>query len=169
MGYSEDACAAVTQGLDAIGIEFLIHVPGSPGAPVISHFKGNPKVQSFPVAREEDGIGIASGLAMTGKKGVLLCQDGGLGNSVVALTTLVTAYHVPMLVLAIRPGGSGEFSGAVHTSSETTAGMVETLKIRALVLDCRVPFDQWPGVIQQADDYAHLTRRPTVVFVSLQE
>jgi sulfopyruvate decarboxylase TPP-binding subunit len=169
MGYREDACSAVIQGLDAIGIEFLIHGTGSLGAPVISRFKGNPKVQSLPVAREADGIGIASGLAMTGKRGVLFCQDGGLGNSMVALTTLVTACHVPLLVLAIRQGGSGEFSGAPHASTATSAEMVESMKVRASVLDCRLPFDQWPGVIQQAADQAHLTRRPAVVFVNLQE
>ena len=45
------------------------------GAPVIAHFENDPKVRSFPVAREEEGIGIASGLAFTGKKGVLFYQD----------------------------------------------------------------------------------------------
>lgn len=169
MSYSENACSAVVQGLEAVGIEFLIHVPDSFGAPVIAHFEGNPAVQSFPVAREEEGIGIASGLAMTGKKGVLFCQDVGLGNSMVALTTFVTAYHVPMLVLAIRRGGFGEFNAAVHTFSETAVDMVESMKIKASVLDYRVPFDQWAGVIQQAYNYSHLTHRPIVVFVNLKE
>jgi sulfopyruvate decarboxylase TPP-binding subunit len=121
------------------------------------------------VAREEEGIGIASGLAMTGKKGVLFCQDVGLGNSMVALTTFATAYHVPMLVLAIRRGGFGEFNAAVHNFSETAVAMVESMKIKASVLDYRVPFLQWPQVIQQAYEYAHLTHRPIVVFVNLKE
>jgi sulfopyruvate decarboxylase TPP-binding subunit len=169
MSYSEDACASVIQGLEALGIEFLIHVPDSFGASVIAHFESDPQVRTFPVAREEEGIGIASGLAMTGKKGVLFCQDVGLGNSMVALTTFVTAYHVPMLVLAIRRGGFGEFNAAVHTFSETAVDMVESMKIKASVLDYRVPFSQWPGVIQQAYEYAHLTHRPIIVFVNLKE
>ena len=73
---------------------------------------------AFPVAREEEGVDIASGLAMAGKKGVLFCQDVGLGNSMVALTTFVMAYHVPILVLAIRRGGFGEFNAAVHNYSD---------------------------------------------------
>lgn len=169
MSYAEDACAAVIQGLEAIAIEFLIHVPDSFGAPVITHFEGKPGVQSFPVAREEEGIGIASGLAMTGKKGVLFCQDVGLGNSMVALTTFATAYHVPLLVLAIRRGGFGEFNAAVHTFSEGAVDMVESVNVKASVLDYRVPFPQWPGVIQQAYDYAHMTHRPIIVFVNLKE
>ena len=68
MSYPDEACTAVIQGLEALGIEFFIHVPDSFGAPVIAHFEDNPAVRSFPVAKEEEGIGIASGLSMTGKK-----------------------------------------------------------------------------------------------------
>ncbi len=169
MGYREDACGAVIQGLEAIGIEFFIHIPDSFGAPVITHFDGAPGVRSFPVAREEEGIGIASGLAMSGRKGVLFCQDVGLGNSMVALTTFATAYHVPLLVLAIRRGGFGEFNAAVHTFAETAVEMVESMKIKASVLDYRVPFEEWAKVIHQAYDYAHMTHRPIVVFLNLKE
>ena len=68
LGYPEDACAAVVEGLEAIGLDYFIHVPDSFGAPVISHFEDSLHVRSFPVAREEEGIGIASGLAMAGKR-----------------------------------------------------------------------------------------------------
>ncbi len=169
MSYSEDACAAVIEGLQNIGIEFLVHVPDSFGAPVIAHFDADPSVRSFPVAREEEGIGIACGLAMSGAKGVLFCQDVGLGNSMVALTTFATAYHVPMLVLAIRRGGFGEFNAAVHTFSETAVEMVESMNIKASVLDYRVPLGQWAQVIRQAYDYSHLTHRPIVIFLNLKE
>ena len=63
MGYPEDACAAVIRGLEAIGIEYFIHIPDSFGASVIAHFEDQPGVRTFPVAKEEEGIGIASGLA----------------------------------------------------------------------------------------------------------
>ena len=44
MAYRDDACAAVIQGLETIGIEFFIHVPDSFGAPVIAHFENKPNV-----------------------------------------------------------------------------------------------------------------------------
>ena len=47
--------------------------------------------------------------------------------------------------------------------------MVESMKIKASALDYRVPFDQWPGVIKSAYDYAHMTRRPIVVFLNLKD
>ncbi len=169
MGYQEDACAAVISGLEAIGIEYFIHIPDSFGAPVIAHFEDQPGVRTFPVAKEEEGIGIASGLAMTGKKAVLFYQDTGLGNSIGALTTYATAYHAPMLVLAIRRGGFGEFNAANFHFSETAVDMVETMKIKAFVLDYRVPLESWPRAVEQAYEYAQMTHRPIVVFLNLKE
>ena len=169
MGYQEDACAAVIQGLEAVGIEFFIHVPDSFGAPVIAHFEGRPGVRTFPVAKEEEGIGIASGLAMTGKRAVLFYQDTGLGNSMGALTTYAMAYHAPILVLAIRRGGLGEFNAANFHFSETAVDMVEAMKIKAFVLDYRVPLDNWPKALEQAYEYAQMTYRPIVVFLNLKE
>ena len=87
LGYCEDSCQMVVQGLEAASIQFFTHLPDSFGAPVISHFESQPQVRSFPVAKEEEGIGIAAGLAMTGKKCVLFYQDTSLGNSIGATTT----------------------------------------------------------------------------------
>src|ERR687895_282953 len=156
MGYKEDACAAVIQGLETIGIEFFVHIPDSFGAPVIAHFENKPEVRAFPVAREEEGVGIASGLAMAGKKGVLFCQDVGLGNSMVALTTFAMAYHMPILILAIRRGGFGEFNSAVHNFSEGAPDMVEAVNLKAFMLDYRVPLADWPQAIQRAYSYAQM-------------
>ena len=169
MGYRENACTAVIQGLEAIGIEYFIHVPDSFGAPVISHFENKPEVRSFPVAREEEGIGVASGLAMTSKKAVLFYQDTGLGNSIGALTTYAMAYHAPMLLLAVRRGGFGEFNSANFNFSETAIEMVETMKIKAFTLDYRVPLNNWPEAIREAYSYAEMTCRPIVVFLNLKD
>ena len=169
MGYPEDACAAVIEGLNGAGIEYFIHVPDSFGAPVIAHFEDDPNVRSFPVAREEEGIGIASGLALTGKRGVMFYQDTGLGNSIGALTTYAMAYHAPMLLLAVRRGGFGEYNAANFQFSEMAVQMVETMRIKAFVLDYRVPLDAWPRAISQAFDYAFMTNRPIVVFLNLKE
>ena len=58
MSYPDETCAALIEGLEAMGIEFFLHVPDSFGAPVISLFENSPTVRAFPVAREEEGIGM---------------------------------------------------------------------------------------------------------------
>ena len=168
-GYPARANAAVIAGLAAIPVDHLIHIPDSFGAPVVAHFETAPGVRCFPVAREEEGVGILAGLAMAGRKGAMFIQDVGLGNSMVALTTFAMAYHMPMLILAIRRGGFGEFNAAVHNYSETAPEMVAATKIKASALDYRVPLAQWPGVIKSAYDYAQMTRRPIIVFLNLKD
>ena len=167
MAMKEDGCAAVIEGLEEVGLDFFIHIPDSYGSPVIQHFQDHSTVKCFSVAREEEGVGIAAGLALGGRKGVLFYQDVGLGNSMVALTTFALSYHMPMLILAIRRGGFGEFNSAVHTFSEHAISMVESMNIKAFVLDYRVPLAQWPKAIVGAYEYMHLTHRPIVVFLNL--
>ena len=169
MTMREEGCAAVIEGLEKAAVDFFIHIPDSLGSPVVEHFQAHPTIRSFSVAREEEGIGIAGGLALGGKTGVLFYQDVGLGNSLVALTTFAMAYHMPILILAIRRGGFGEFNSAVHTFSEHAVKMVESMAIKAFVLDYRVPVAQWSQAIVRASEYIHLTHRPIVVFLNFKE
>ena len=122
MAYREDACAAVIQGLEAIGIDFFIHVPDSFGAPVISHFEQDPSVHSFPVAREEEGIGIASGLAFSP-------DDTRLA---VTLNTPKTPSDTYVITLGKRPLDYGKLVrwtysevGGLDTSTFPTPQLVE--------------------------------------------
>ena len=79
------------------------------------------------------------------------------------------AYHAPMLLLAIRRGGFGEFNSANFHFSETAPDMVEAMKIKAFKLDYRVPLEKWADSIRGAYDYAQMTRRPIVVFLDLKD
>ena len=69
-----------------------------------------------------------------------------------------------MLILAVRRGGFGEFNAANFYFSETAVDMVDSMRIKAFVLDYKVPLGQWPAAIKQAHDYCHMTYRPIVVF-----
>ena len=92
-----------------------------------------------------------------------------MGNSIGALTTYASAYHAPILLLAIRRGGFGEFNAANFLFSETAVDMVETMRIKSFTLDYKVPLDQWPSAIEKAYDYAHMTHRPIIVFLNLKD
>jgi len=169
MGLKAEVCEAVVDGLERIGLDFLIHIPDTYAAPIIEKFYQKMGPNCFPVTREEEGVGVLAGLSLIGKRAVLLCQDVGLGNSMVALTTFNMAYHVPILILAVRRGGFGEFNSAVHNFSEHAIDMIEVMNIKAFVLDYRVPTMEWGLAIESAYRYADLTRRPVVVFVNLKE
>ena len=49
--------------------------------------------------REDEAVGIASGVALSKKKAVVYMQNSGLGNIGDALTSLAQLYKLPMLLL----------------------------------------------------------------------
>ncbi|MHA2333936.1 MAG: thiamine pyrophosphate-binding protein [Candidatus Hodarchaeales archaeon] len=49
--------------------------------------------------REDEAIGIASGVALSGKNTLVYMQNSGLGNIGDALTSLAQLYKLPMLLL----------------------------------------------------------------------
>jgi sulfopyruvate decarboxylase subunit beta len=56
--------------------------------------------KEIPLTREENGVGIAAGLYMAGKKPALMIQSTGLGNSLNALASLNQTYGIPLPILA---------------------------------------------------------------------
>ncbi|MBD3189274.1 MAG: sulfopyruvate decarboxylase subunit beta [Candidatus Heimdallarchaeota archaeon] len=51
------------------------------------------------LSREEEGIGISTGIHLAGKKSVLMIQSGGIGNSLNALLSLAKIYRIPIPIL----------------------------------------------------------------------
>ncbi len=49
--------------------------------------------------REDEAIGVASGVALSKKKAIVYMQNSGLGNIGDALTSLAQLYKLPMLLL----------------------------------------------------------------------
>lgn len=158
---------AVIEGLEAIGLDFVLHLPSSTLKGVIAHFAKKTSPRSFPVTREEEAIGIASGLALADKKAALVIQDNGLGNLLTALNTFPQAYHVPLFMLVSRRGGLNEYNSMIHTFCERVEPIADAAGLRYWTLDGRVPLDLWASTVTRAFEHSQLTRRPVAVFVDL--
>ena len=94
--------AAVIAGVEAIDPRWILHLPSSTLKAVIGHFlakDGRDGFRCVPIPREEEGIGILSGLALTGTPAVMIIQDNGIGNLLTALNTFPQPYHLPLLVI----------------------------------------------------------------------
>src|SRR4051812_35859625 len=102
-----DRNAALITGIEALRPEFIIHIPSSTLKTIIAHCETMPGVRCFPATREEEAIGIASGLAYAGRRCLLIIQDNGIGNSLTALTTFPEPYHLPITAIVSRRGGLG--------------------------------------------------------------
>ncbi|MFX0174010.1 MAG: thiamine pyrophosphate-binding protein [Candidatus Hodarchaeota archaeon] len=57
------------------------------------------KLKHVYATREDEAIGIASGVAFSGKRALVYMQNSGLGNIGDALTSLAQLYKLPMLIL----------------------------------------------------------------------
>src|SRR5580765_7445109 len=53
---------AVIEGIEAIDPELVLHLPSSTLKAVVGHFLGQSSRCTFPIPREEEGVGILSGL-----------------------------------------------------------------------------------------------------------
>jgi sulfopyruvate decarboxylase subunit beta len=58
----------------------------------------------LPLTREEEGVGICAGAALSGKKPALFVQSSGIGNMINALLSLTAFYELPLALFVSRRG-----------------------------------------------------------------
>ena len=167
MSSPQERSQAVLAGLDAIGLDFVLHLPSSTLAKVIREIEARARPRSFPITREEEAVGIASGLALAGKKAALVIQDNGIGNLLTALNTFPLAYHLPVFLVVSRRGGLNEYNSMIHLFCERVEEIADAAGLRYWTLDGRVPIELWASTIAKGFEHSVLTRRPVAVFVDL--
>ena len=166
----DERSAAVVAGIEALAPRWLLHLPSSTLRAVVGHFlakDGRDGFRIVPIPREEEGIGILSGLALAGVPALMLIQDNGLGNLLTALNTFPAPYHLPLLVLVTRRGGLGEYNSMIHEFSERVETILDAAGARWFQLDGRTPVERWADTIVRADEFAHTTHRPIFVLLNL--
>jgi sulfopyruvate decarboxylase subunit beta len=57
-----------------------------------------------PLTREEEGVGISAGAALSGRRPALFVQSSGLGNMINALLSLTQFYELPLAIFVSRRG-----------------------------------------------------------------
>jgi sulfopyruvate decarboxylase subunit alpha len=137
----EQRSQAVIEGVEGIDPEFILHLPSSTLKLVLGHFLTGPGLKEgrriFPIPREEEGISILSGLALTGRRSVMIFQDNGIGNMLTALLTFPQPYHLPIFGVITRRGGLGEYNSMIHTISEHAEALLDASHVRWVQLDAR--------------------------------
>lgn len=84
--------------LREMGIEFVVSLPCDRTKGLCNVLEN--RFTYITIPREEDGIGICSGLALAGRRSALHMQSSGLGNSLNAIMTLPELYGLPLPILA---------------------------------------------------------------------
>lgn len=165
----ETRAGAVAGALERCELDLLAYLPSNSIAGIIDRLRGGDKPRAFPVAREEEAVGIVGGANLAGRRGAILMQDNGFGNALTALTTWAVAYHVPLPIIANTRGGLGEYNSMIHTFSEHAPQLLRDVNIPVHTLDRRSSADDWAMVVTETVKHAWMTTRPVVVLMNLWE
>ncbi len=85
-------------------IDYIIGVPDSYLVPLIESVLARGSIPYIAACREEECLGIASGLSMSGKRALVLMQNVGFMNAVGCFSTLCLNYRTPFLIIVANRG-----------------------------------------------------------------
>lgn len=93
----EEIQRSVFDHMSKKGIENFVGVPDS----TLKHFvdQGLKKKRVMITTREEEAIGIATGMSLSGSPSLVFMQNAGFANSLSTITSLVQMYQIPIIFL----------------------------------------------------------------------
>ena len=113
------------------GIENFVGVPDS----TMKHFveRGFKKNKILITTREEEAIGIATGMSMSRSNSLVFMQNAGFANSLSTITSLVQLYKIPMIFLI---GWRGFLKN--DAPEHTKIGKIQPKLLHALSLQSKI-------------------------------
>jgi sulfopyruvate decarboxylase subunit beta len=123
----------VVSALKGAGIDYVLFLPCEKIKRLIHLVNWN--FDSLTLSREEEGIGIAAGLYMAGRKPLMIIQSSGFGNCINALMSLTFCYQMPLPILISWRGVYGEAIEAQRPMGEKLPALLDALGIENIVFD----------------------------------
>ena len=133
----------VYDALKASGIRLISALPETWLVHLLRMADDDPQMTLVRLAKEEEGIGIAAGVHLSGGKSALLMQNHGFLQSINGIVSLARLYRIPLLMLISYRGEFGE-----KDPWQTEGGGVTEPLLNAL----NIPFER-------LDEPAHVARR----------
>ena len=118
----------------AEGISNLVFLPDTVMGRLLALAEEDPFFRLVGVHREEEAVGILTGMFLGGQRGAMLVQSSGLGNTLNALGSLAMAYRIPFPLLVSLRGELGEFNPAQLQMGRAVPGCLDALNIRHVTL-----------------------------------
>lgn len=120
------------------------------------------KMEHIFATREDESIGIASGVAFSGKNAIVYMQNSGLGNIGDALTSLAQLYKLPMLILISYRGQEDDKDFPEHS----IMGDVNESILKAFNISYwNLSIDNWQTDIEKAINHIEMNNLPAVLLV----
>jgi sulfopyruvate decarboxylase alpha subunit len=120
--------------LKAADVRQMAYVPDAGHTTLINLFCQDPDVDSNVLTTEEEGIAIAAGAWLGGRRSVLLMQSSGVGNCINMLSLPVIG-RFPLLMLVTMRGEWAEFNPWQVPMGRGTQPALEAVGVRVLRAD----------------------------------
>ena len=144
------------------GFSFASGVPCSYFSRLIGELENNQNVRYIPATREDEAIGIASGLAFGGKLAFVVMQNSGFATIGDALTSLAQLYKLPILLIISWRGLEPDRDFPEHSiMGEVTEGVLAGYHIPYWELEQ----DNWEETLKRALAEMVKTSRPVALLV----
>ncbi|MBI2756788.1 MAG: hypothetical protein HYX52_08770 [Chloroflexi bacterium] len=131
--YRQSAAESFHRALRAGGVDFAAYIPDSLLDPIEALLEADPGVRTVVCTREDEGVAIAMGAYLGGKRPVALMEGSGLGMSGLVLARGLVQ-RTPLLLIASHNrvlGGQFDYHAATRLVGE---GTLQGLGIPYLVL-----------------------------------
>jgi len=123
-----DWSAQVRRELVAAGVRVVGYVPDAGHKRLIELCQADASMRAVVLTTEEEGIGLAAGAWLGGKRSVLLMQSSGVGN-IINVLGMVQVCRIPLVMVVTMRGEAGEFNSWQVPMGEATARVLEAMGV----------------------------------------
>lgn len=148
--------------LKAEGVEIIAYVPDAGHAHTIQRAIDDLEMEAIVLTTEEEGVALASGAWLGGKKAVVLMQSSGVGNCINMLG-LIQSCSFPFLALVTMRGEWKEFNPWQEPMGKAIPAVFEAMGVE--VRRVEQP-DDVTSVMSDAVSYVFAQEKAVAVLLS---
>lgn len=153
----------VISAFKANDVSVIAQVADTVLAPIIAKLEADPFFQVVTLSREEEGIGLLTGAYLGGKRGALIIQGTGFGNTLNALGSLSLPYQIPFPILLSPRGAFLEHNIVQVAWGKAVPKTVEALDMQ--MFEMNDP-DEVSWMMDRGIKHAFVSRRPVVMSIA---
>lgn len=132
--------------LVSAGVTLAVGVPCSSLGGLIAAASDHPSIHCLIAANEGDAIAIAAGAQLAGQRVLVFLQNSGVGNAVSPLTSLISTFQLPLLMLVGWRGRPDAKDEAQHElMGAITPSLLNMCGVETLIAD----IDRWDKIIER--------------------
>ncbi|MHA1909593.1 MAG: thiamine pyrophosphate-binding protein [Candidatus Thorarchaeota archaeon] len=144
------------------GFTLATGVPCSYFSRIIKRLTKSDSIMYVPASREDEAVGIASGVAFGRGSGFVIMQNSGYATIGDALTSLAQLYKLPMLIIISWRGLGPDLDFPEHSlMGEVTESTLDSYRVPYWELE----EEEWKNTIDMAHDRMKETSRPVALLV----